>query len=143
MYKGADQKLSQLLDSNIHLKMEWERSQKLKRDPRVTPIGRFLRKNSLDELPQFINVLKGDLSVVGPRAAELVEIENHFGPAAEKILTIRPGLTGLWQVSGRSDTSYGKRIFFDQAYVERRSLLMDMKIVLKTIPLLFNGKGAY
>lgn len=143
MRRGADRQLAEILERDPLLKEEWERTRKLKRDPRVTRLGRFLRKSSLDELPQFINVLKGDLSVVGPRAVEMVEIENHFGPAAEKILTIRPGLTGLWQVSGRSNTSYRKRIRFDETYVERRSLLLDLRIVLKTIPLLFNGRGAY
>lgn len=143
MKKGADTQLVELLQNDLQLKEEWERTRKLKDDPRVTKFGRFLRKSSLDELPQFINVLKGDLSVVGPRAVELEEIENHIGEAAEKILTIRPGLTGLWQISGRSDTSYKKRIDFDRTYVDRRSLWMDLQIVAKTIPLMFNGKGAY
>ncbi len=143
MRRGADQELEELLQRDPALKEEWLATRKLRRDPRITRLGRFLRQSSLDELPQFFNVLKGDLSVVGPRAVVPDEIESHVQKNAKEILKIRPGVTGLWQVSGRSDLSYHGRISFDMAYLERRNLLMDLKIVFKTVPLLFNWRGAY
>lgn len=143
MYADADERLKKLLDSDPDLKQEWESSFKLKKDPRTTPIGKFLRKTSLDELPQFLNVLKGDLSVVGPRPVVELEVMKFFGPKATKILSIRPGLTCLWQVSGRSDTSYSRRISLDEQYVDKRSLALDMKIIARTVPAMFGSKGAY
>lgn len=143
MYRDADKRLTDILASDPKLKDEWERSYKLKKDPRVTPIGRLLRKTSLDELPQFWNVLKGDLSVVGPRPVVQEEINEHFGVKAYKILSIRPGITGIWQVSGRSDTCYETRIKMDEQYVDKHSLLLDIKLVLKTIPCMISSKGAY
>jgi exopolysaccharide production protein ExoY len=111
--------------------------------PRITPIGSFLRKTSLDELPQFWNVLKGDLSVVGPRPVVHDEIVNHYGMKAAKILSIRPGITGIWQVSGRSDTSYSTRIKLDEKYVDNHSISLDLKLIMRTIPKMINTKGAY
>jgi exopolysaccharide production protein ExoY len=144
MYKNADQRLQEILNSNSDLKKEWESCYKLKQDPRVTPFGRFLRKTSLDELPQFWNVIKGDLSVVGPRAVVQEELDKFFGPKAQKILSIRPGLTGLWQISGRSDIHcYQKRIELDEYYVDHYSLLLDLKLIVKTIPSMICAKGAY
>lgn len=143
MYCDADARLQEILESCPLLKNEWEQTHKLKNDPRVTPIGTFLRKFSLDEFPQFWNVLKGDLSVVGPRPVVRDEVTKHIGHKAAKILSIRPGLTGLWQVSGRSDTSYANRIKMDEEYVDSRSLYLDIKIIAKTIPSMFFSKGAY
>ncbi|HEV8051340.1 MAG TPA: sugar transferase [Parachlamydiaceae bacterium] len=143
MYQNADSILEEILVNDPEKNDEWNRTHKLKNDPRVTPIGHFLRKSSMDELPQFWNVLKGDLSVVGPRPVVKEEIAKHFGPKAEKIFSIRPGITGLWQISGRSDTSYSKRIALDEYYVENRTLLNDIKIIALTIPSILSKKGAY
>lgn len=143
MFQDADKRLKELLESNILLSEEWNRNHKLKDDPRVTPIGRFLRRTSLDEFPQFWNVLRGDLSVVGPRPVVKEELIKFYGQNAIAILKVRPGLTGLWQVSGRSETSYEKRVQLDLEYVEKHSLLLDIKIVLKTIPALLYSRGAY
>lgn len=143
MHPDADERLQDLLKSNAEMQNEWENARKLKNDPRVTPIGQFLRKTSLDELPQFWNVLKGDLSVVGPRPIVKDEVEKYYGVKAQKILSIRPGLTGIWQTSGRSDTCYKKRVLMDEHYVDNRSLLLDIKLVAKTIPSMISTKGAY
>lgn len=143
MYPDADNRLKEILDSNPAMQSEWDRTHKLKNDPRVTPIGTFLRRTSLDELPQFWNVLKGDLSVVGPRAVVQEEIKKHFGPKAYKIFAIRPGITGLWQVSGRNDTTYAKRIALDEQYVDTRTFFMDLKLIILTIPSMLWSKGAY
>lgn len=143
MYADADERLAQILSSSEELRKEWEENHKLKNDPRVTPIGSFLRKTSLDELPQFWNVLVGDLSVVGPRPVVEAEVVKHLGHKAPVILSIRPGLTGIWQVSGRSSTSYKDRIMFDEMYVKNHSLLLDIKLIAWTIPCMISSKGAY
>ena len=143
MYQDAETRLKDILASNPELNKEWDLNHKLKNDPRVTPVGRLLRKTSLDEFPQFWNVLKGDLSVVGPRPVVRYEIIHHYGPHAAKILSIRPGLTGLWQVSGRSDTSYAYRIKLDEQYIASQSFLLDLKLILKTISCIFFPHGAY
>ena len=152
MYPDADQRLQHLISENPELKKEWESSYKLKKDPRVTPIGNFLRKTSLDELPQFWNVLKGDLSVVGPRPVVESELIQHFKEMSGVILSVRPGITGLWQVSGRSDTSYWKRIELDVQYIQQikrasklsvRLMALDLKLIAKTIPCMIFSKGAY
>lgn len=143
MYVDADIRLTELLKNDLSLKEEWEKSYKLKNDPRITPIGKFLRKSSLDELPQFLNVLKGDLSVVGPRPVVKAELQQHFKEKAQKILSVRPGITGLWQVSGRSNTTYEQRVALDVHYIENHNFLYDLYLVLKTIPALFLRKGAY
>ena len=143
MYVDADVRLEALLKEDQALKEEWEKSRKLKNDPRITSIGRFLRKTSLDELPQFLNVLKGDLSVVGPRPVVKEEIQQYFKEKAPKILSVRPGITGLWQVSGRSNTSYAERIALDEHYIENHTIAYDLYLVLKTIPALVTRKGAY
>lgn len=143
MYADADQRLKDLLSSSPALKAEWETKFKLKNDPRVMPIGAFLRKTSLDELPQFWNVLRGDLSVVGPRPVVKEEIDKHFGSKAPKLLSVRPGLTGLWQVSGRSDTSYARRLALDEHYIDHHSLWLDIKLIAKTIPAMIFSRGAY
>jgi exopolysaccharide production protein ExoY len=153
MYHDAETRLQELLEKDIQLKEEWNKTFKLKKDPRVTPIGLFLRKTSLDELPQFWNVLKGDLSVVGPRPVVQSEVTEKLGIKAAKILSVRPGLTGLWQVSGRSDTSYSTRIQLDEKYVDHVNefshplmldlIALDIKLIAKTIPTMISSKGAY
>ncbi len=144
MYLDANQRLKELLATHSHLREEWEKNYKLKKDPRVTPFGSFLRKTSLDELPQFWNVLKGDLSIVGPRPVVKEEIEKYFGVRASKILSIRPGLTGHWQVHGRSDVAcYETRIQLDEYYVDHHSFLLDLRLIAKTIPAMIFSKGAY
>lgn len=143
MRKDADARLKALLESNPDMRFEWEQKRKLTHDPRITFIGGFLRKTSLDELPQFWNVLKGDLSIVGPRPVVRAEIEKYYGTKASKILSVRPGLTGIWQVSGRNDTSYLTRVFMDERYVDNQNMMLDVKLVLKTIPAMMTSKGAY
>lgn len=143
MYPDAELRLKEILENKPELRREWEATHKLRNDPRVTPIGRFLRKTSLDELPQFWNVLKGDLSVVGPRPVVKAEVIKHLGVKASKILSVRPGLTGIWQVSGRSDTSYSTRIKLDESYVDNHSILLDLVLIAKTIPNMISSKGAY
>ncbi|CDZ80587.1 UDP-glucose:undecaprenyl-phosphate glucose-1-phosphate transferase [Candidatus Rubidus massiliensis] len=143
MYADADVRLKKILTENPSYRLEWEKSRKLKNDPRITPIGKFLRKTSLDEFPQFWNVLKGDMSIVGPRPVVKDEVIHHINHNAPIILSFRPGITGLWQVSGRSDTSYEKRVELDLSYIKNYSLINDVKIILKTIPALIFSRGAY
>ena len=123
-------------------------SYKLSHDPRVTPVGHFIRKTSIDELPQFLNVLKGEMSLVGPRAYypdELVNQQKAF-PETKKyvrtLLTAKPGMTGTWQVSGRSDISFEKRVKLDANYATKRSILYDLRIIILTFPALLSQKGA-
>lgn len=121
---------------------------KLKKDPRITPVGRFLRKHSIDEIPQLINVLKSDMSLVGPRAYYPDELQDqlkkypHTQKLVKKVLSVRPGITGLWQVSGRSEINFDKRIAIDAKYVHNISLWEDIKIILKTPWAMLTGKGA-
>jgi lipopolysaccharide/colanic/teichoic acid biosynthesis glycosyltransferase len=115
---------------------------KLKHDPRITPFGRFMRRTSLDELPQLINVLRGELSLVGPRPIVAAEVEK-YGHWAGLVHTVPPGLTGLWQVSGRSDTTYQQRVDFDLYYINNWSLGLDLLILARTIPAVLSRKGAY
>lgn len=143
MYKDADIRLKDLLASNPDLKQEWDENHKLKDDPRITPIGKFLRKTSLDEFPQFWNVLLGDMSVVGPRPMVRDEVIRKLGVKANTILSVKPGLTGLWQISGRSNTSYSTRIELDESYIRTRNFWGDLKIVVKTVPCMIMSKGAY
>jgi Undecaprenyl-phosphate galactose phosphotransferase WbaP len=142
MVVGADQILQSYLDANPEAREEYEKDFKLKNDPRITSVGHFLRKSSLDEIPQFYNVLKGEMSLVGPRP--IVEKEKHF--YADKIdyyLSVKPGVTGLWQVSGRNDVSYDQRVKMDVWYTENWSFWNDIVICLKTIYVIFARKGAY
>lgn len=143
MRVDADERLKKILAEDPEARTQWERTHKLRNDPRVTPVGAFLRKTSLDELPQFLNVLRGDLSVVGPRPVVELELTRHLGRKAAKILSIRPGLTGLWQTSGRSDTSYKTRLSLDEKYIDNRSFLLDLKLIAKTIPVMIFSRGAY
>jgi undecaprenyl-phosphate galactose phosphotransferase len=143
MCLDADKKLALILASDPVKKQEWDTYYKLKDDPRVSGIGAILRKTSFDELPQFWNVLKGDLSVVGPRPVTEEEIQKYFGSKAEKILSVRPGLTGMWQTSGRSLLPFEERIQLEEKYIDEQSLVLDIVIVCKTIPMLFFNKGAF
>jgi Undecaprenyl-phosphate galactose phosphotransferase WbaP len=138
----ADQKLQTLLDSDSSIKKEWEDSHKIKDDPRVTPFGKFLRATSLDEFPQILNVLKGDMSLVGPRPVVDEEIKK-YGEDFARIFSVRPGITGLWQVSGRSDTDYSDRVAFDTYYLQSWSIWLDIWVLYKTFGAVLNKKGAY
>jgi lipopolysaccharide/colanic/teichoic acid biosynthesis glycosyltransferase len=130
----------QFTESFIKGNVTGEDGFKMTEDPRVTSIGRFLRKTSLDELPQFINVIKGEMSVVGPRPPLTYELD-HYKEWHRRRLTARPGLTGLWQVSGRSTVPFDEMVMLDVYYIEHRSLLLDLKIVLRTLPVMFYGSG--
>ena len=143
MYMDADKKLKEILKNDPKAKEEWEKTFKLKNDPRITPIGKFLRKTSLDELPQFINVLKGEMSVVGPRPVVEEELIKSYKDKAKMYKSVKPGVTGYWQVEGRSDTYYDERIKMDEYYVNNQSFLLDLKIILKTIQVMVTSKGAY
>ena len=144
MRPDADRVLASVLAASPEMREEFERDFKLKDDPRITPIGRFLRRSSLDELPQFLNVLRGEMSVVGPRPIVDKEIER-YGPYMDEVLAMRPGLTGLWQVSGRNNLSYAKRVRLDVAYARGRSFMLDFAIILRTfgVLLLPMDRGAY
>jgi Undecaprenyl-phosphate galactose phosphotransferase WbaP len=144
MRKGADKMLARLLASDGLLRQEYERDFKLKSDPRITPVGSFLRRTSLDELPQLINILKGQMSVVGPRPIVWDELER-YGRRMDQVLSVRPGLTGLWQVSGRNNLPYETRVKLDLYYVRNRTFWLDLQIILRTIGvvLLPMDRGAY
>lgn len=141
MVVDADKKLAKLLEQDENLKKEWQENRKLKNDPRITKIGKFLRKTSLDEFPQFVNVLKGDMSLVGPRAVVTDEIEK-FGMYKKDILSVKPGITGYWAANGRSDTSYQERVHMEYKYVDNFSIWMDIKILLKTVISVIKKEGA-
>jgi len=144
MVHNADAMLLEMIETSPHLRKEFQANFKLRHDPRITWIGRFLRVTSLDEFPQFLNVLKGDMSVVGPRPVIGEELPR-YGQHVEKVLSIRPGLTGLWQVSGRNDIPYHRRVQMDVYYVNFRSFLMDLWIIVKTVGVVLFPKdnGAY
>ncbi|OCX69443.1 UDP-phosphate galactose phosphotransferase [Acidithiobacillus thiooxidans] len=143
MVIDADKRLIDYFMLHPGSKEDYERTFKLKDDPRVTPIGRFLRRTSLDELPQLFNVLKGEMSLVGPRPVTLHEIEKYYGKVADSYKRVLPGITGLWQTSGRSDTTYEQRLYFDSWYVKNWSLWYDIVILLRTVKVVFGKKGAY
>ena len=142
MVRDGDRVLLAHLAADPEAAREWEATRKLKSDPRVTPMGRMLRKTSLDELPQLINVLKGDMSLVGPRPI-VADEARHYGAAIRDYMAVRPGLTGLWQIGGRSDTSYAERVLLDQTYVQRRSLALDLWVLLRTVVVVLRGRGSY
>ena len=141
MVVGAEEKLKELLEKDEEARKEYSTYKKLKNDPRVTKVGEFIRKTSLDEFPQFINVLKGELSLVGPRAYMVTE-KPEMGDAYETIIQCKPGITGLWQVSGRSDVTFENRLDMDIDYYENYSLGMDIKILFKTVSAVLNRDGA-
>ena len=138
---GADKKLKEYLENNEEARKEFEKTHKLQNDPRITKIGNFLRKTSLDELPQMINILKGDMSFVGPRPVVEKEVEE-YGTNKDKFLSVRPGLTGYWQVNGRSNTTYEERMKMELYYVDNCSLWLDIKIFFKTFITVFKKEGA-
>ena len=144
MHPEADDILENLLNKNVLIKSEYEKTHKIKNDPRITRIGKFLRKTSLDELPQFLNVLKLEMSVIGPRPIvekEIIKYDNSIS----KVISIRPGITGLWQVSGRNNLSYKRRVYLDCLYVDQCNLLMDLRIIIRTLGVLIlpMDRGAY
>jgi undecaprenyl-phosphate galactose phosphotransferase len=142
MVPDSERVLRDLLATNPDAAAEWEQNFKLKNDPRITRIGAFLRRTSLDELPQIWNVIRGDMSLVGPRPIVEAELER-YGEGAWLYLQTRPGITGIWQVSGRNDTSYAERVSLDTWYVRNWSLWYDMVVLLKTIKIVFRREGAY
>ena len=144
MKRNADDLLSDILANSTSMRKEFELDFKLRKDPRITPIGRFLRRSSLDELPQLINVIRGEMSIVGPRP--IVEKElPRYGEYMKEVLSVKPGLTGLWQVSGRNNLSYEKRVELDIYYVRYGSFLLDVAIIIKTfgVLLLPMDRGAF
>lgn len=141
MYVNAEQMLADLLRDDPVAKAQWARDQKLENDPRITPIGRLLRSTSLDELPQLFNVLRGEMSLVGPRPITVGEL-TRYGRVRWHYLSVRPGMTGLWQVSGRNQTTYGARVAMDRYYVERRSVALNLWILFKTIAVVATRHGA-
>lgn len=142
MVWGAQSRLETLLEGDPQAREEWERDHKLKNDPRVTVLGRVLRETSLDELPQLINVLRGDMSIVGPRPIVEAEVVR-YGRSFRHYCSVRPGITGLWQVSGRNDTTYRRRVALDVLYARSRSLRRDVEILAMTVPAVFLRKGSY
>jgi len=139
---------SMVADAEVRLKndptlaAEHAKEWKLKNDPRVTTVGNWMRKTSIDELPQLFNILRGDMSVVGPRPVQPKEMQACYGPASIQVVAVKPGLTGLWQVSGRSAVSYEDRVALDIDYIVRRSLWLDLWVVVMTIPAVLMSKGA-
>jgi len=142
MAVDSQQRLEKLLASDPEIRREWEESRKLKNDPRITKLGKFLRRTSIDEFPQFINILKGEMSLVGPRPITDEET-GKYGDDFSWIFSVRPGLTGLWQVSGRSQKDYATRVSYDTYYLQSWSVWLDMWIVYKTFGVVLRGKGAY
>jgi exopolysaccharide production protein ExoY len=141
MVQNADLVLRELLARDARLRAQWERDQKLRHDPRITRIGHFLRRTSLDELPQLYNILRGEMAFVGPRPIVVQEL-RRYGVWKRHYLSVRPGLTGLWQVSGRNDVSYDQRVALDRDYVEHRSWLLDTLIVARTFKVIAKRDGA-
>lgn len=142
MVDNADELLDTYLRKNPELAEEWKKNQKLKNDPRLTRAGRFLRKTSLDELPQILNIIQGDMTLVGPRP--IVESEKEkYGRFFDEYCEVRPGLTGLWQTSGRNDTTYSQRVAYDHYYINHWTIWLDFWIMGKTIPVALIGRGAY
>lgn len=143
MVHDADKKLEELFAIDPEARVEYEKDFKLKNDPRVIPgIGVLLRRTSLDELPQFYNALVGDMSIVGPRP--IVEDEKvKYGKCIDTLLSVKPGITGLWQVSGRNDLSYETRVLLDVKYIYNKNLLLDVHLIFKTLRVMINKQGAY
>jgi exopolysaccharide production protein ExoY len=142
MVPNADQVLRDLLERDPELRAEWVRDHKLRHDPRVTRLGRFLRRTSLDELPQLLNVLKGEMSLVGPRPVVREEL-LRYGRNVGIYLAAKPGITGLWQVTGRNNTDYRRRVVLDTYYVRNQNLILDLYILAKTTGVVLGGNGAY
>lgn len=141
MRPNAERALRELLEREPSLAAEWDRCQKLAADPRVTSLGRWLRRSSLDELPQLLNVVRGEMALVGPRPITVAEL-RRYGPVRWQYLSVPPGMTGLWQVSGRSGTGYEQRVALDERYVRTRSAWLDCRILAKTVLVVLKGDGA-
>jgi len=142
MAVDANERLEKLLASDPELKKEWEANRKLKNDPRVTRLGAFLRRTSIDEFPQLVNILKGEMSLVGPRPITEGEVEK-YGGNFDWIFSVKPGLTGLWQVSGRSEKDYDSRVSYDTYYLQSWSIWLDIWVIYKTFGVVLKGRGAY
>lgn len=141
MVRDSDTVLDQFLSKNDMARTEWDTFQKLEKDPRITPLGHWIRKLSLDELPQFWNVLKGDMSLVGPRPC-MERQRTLYGRGWDHYCAMRPGITGLWQVSGRNRLPYARRVELDAYYVDNWSLWLDVKILIKTVKVVVTGDGS-
>ena len=144
MHPEAEDILENLITNDEKLRKEFEETHKLKNDPRITNIGKFLRKTSLDEIPQFLNVIKMEMSIIGPRPIVKKEIQK-YGDLYNKVISVKPGITGLWQVSGRNNLSYKRRVTLDSLYVDTISPLLDIRIIIRTFGVIFfpNDRGAY
>jgi exopolysaccharide production protein ExoY len=142
MAVDGDRILKEYIERNPEARAEWANDRKLRKDPRITPIGRFIRASSLDELPQLWNVLIGEMSLVGPRPIVADEAPK-YGSAFAAYISCRPGITGLWQVSGRNDVSYDTRVALDLQYAETRSVLLNFSIIFRTIPAVLSRRGSY
>ena len=141
MCVNSDEVLKELLRNDKNARNEWNVNRKLKKDPRITKMGKFLRKTSLDEWPQFVNVLFGQMSLIGPRAVVDGEIEK-FGIYKKDVLSVKPGITGYWTANGRSNTTYEERVFMEHKYVREFSIAMDFKIFVKTVVSVLKKEGA-
>jgi len=142
MWSGAESRLEAILRDNPELLQDWEKYQKLKDDPRLTRVGRVLRRFSLDELPQLFNVLRGEMSLIGPRPI-LPSQRDEYGPAFVRYIRVRPGITGLWQVSGRNLLTFVERVRMDNDYLDRWSPALDFTILARTLWVVIKGQGAY
>lgn len=142
MAVDAEARLNHLLATDPAARAEWEKDHKLRDDPRVTRLGAFLRKSSIDELPQLLNVLRGEMSLVGPRPIVDAEV-GKYGRRFSSYCAVKPGITGLWQVSGRNDTSYRTRVALDCVYAARRSALLDIRVMCATVPAVLTSRGSY
>lgn len=142
MVLDADERLARLLASDPAARHEWAKDHKLRHDPRVTAVGDFLRRSSLDELPQLFNVLRGEMSIVGPRPIVAAEA-SRYGRRFSAYCTVRPGITGLWQVSGRNNVCYRRRVAMDSVYARRKSLALDVQILIMTVPAVLFARGSY
>jgi lipopolysaccharide/colanic/teichoic acid biosynthesis glycosyltransferase len=142
MVLNAEERLADVLQTDPLACEEWERDHKLRRDPRITRVGDFLRRFSLDELPQLINVLRGEMSIVGPRPIVLAEI-TRYGPRFGNYCAVKPGITGLWQVSGRNNVPYRRRVAMDTIYARNKSFAWDIKLLFLTVPAVLFASGSY
>lgn len=142
MCADADAVLKAHLAASPAARAEWQADFKLRQDPRVTRLGTLVRKYSIDEFPQLVNIVRGDMAIVGPRPIISAEIEK-YGPHFADYCAVKPGLTGLWQVSGRNGVSYHRRVLLDRFYVSRKSVLLDMRILARTVPAVIGARGSY